>query len=66
MTDINKKQTRATFHVLGTDPHIIKEITHFENGKPRARPVYERNGKRYKTLKAARAARPVSMKDVVQ
>ena len=37
---------------------IIKKITHFPNGKPRSRPVFEKDGKKYKTLKAARAARP--------
>ncbi len=35
---------------------IIKKITHFPNGKPRSRPIFEKDGKKYKTLKAARAA----------
>ena len=36
---------------------IIRKVTTKADGTPRKRPVYERNGKIYTTLKAARKGR---------
>ena len=33
---------------------IVRKVTKFPNGQPRKRPVWERDNKIYKTLKAAK------------